>query len=122
MKNEKMTYVEAITYAMENADLTPEVTARLNDLINSLTKKTVSKAQQAKQERAEVVKSAIAEAMTSDWIGLTNIMANVPAVEGMTAGQIVPLLTALRKDGIIEAEKHKGKMEYRLACAEAVEE
>lgn len=118
----KMTYVEAITTAMESADLTPEVTARLNDLIASLTKKTVSKAQQAKQERAEAVKSAIAEAIGADWMGLADIMASVPATKDMTVNQVVPLLTALRKDGIVEAEKHKGKMEYRLASAEAVEE
>lgn len=115
----KMTYVEAITIAMESAELPAEVSARFEDLIQSLTKKSVSKAQQAKIEAREIVKSAIVEGMTSDWMGIADIMAIIPdEYSGMTAGQIVPLLTALRKDGIIEREEIKGKAHYRLASAQ----
>lgn len=112
----KITYVEAINSAIEG-NMTPEVVDRLRDLIKSLSTKSVSKKQTAKQEAGLALKGTILNLMTSDWVGVADIVATVGGE--VTSGQVVSQLTALRHDGLIEAEKHKGKMVYRLSSCEA---
>lgn len=112
----KMTYVEAITIAMENADLSPEVTARLNDLINSLTKKTVSKAQQEKARENADLKERIHQYLdlTGEWESIASLLTNCPALNGLSAQRVSRLLTDLKDAGLIDRKLEKGKVYFRI--------
>lgn len=112
----KMTYVEAID-AIVNGDASDEVLARIADLRVSLTKKTVSKAQQEKIDARNADKIAVLDALIAenDWQSIGDMLTKVNALNGKSAQYVSRLLTDLKDEGKIDRKLDKGKVYFRIA-------
>lgn len=120
----KMTYVEAITIAMESADSLPkEVEERLNDLIHSLSNHSKSKKQTQNQELISKVSHEVLvymEADPSKEFLLNDLIVGVikPALGEdveVTTSKASQFLTPLVDEGLVEKGKSKGKTTYKVA-------
>lgn len=109
----KMTYVQAID-AVLDGQLTDEVLARLTDLRASLTKKTISQAQQDKINARADAKSEMHLAMkqVNDWMTIPQIMACTPALAEFNVQKVTSLLTDLRLAGMVDRRITKGRAYY----------
>lgn len=112
----KMTYVEAIDAIVEG-NASAEVLARLADLRASLTKKTVSKAQQDKADARAADKVAVLDALTvvNDWQSIGDMLTKVDSLKGKSAQYVSRLLTDLKDEGKIDRKLEKGKVYFRIA-------
>lgn len=104
----KITYVEAVTSAIEG-NLTAEVVDRLHDLIKSLSTKSVDKKAAEKRERAQQGKELI---MATLEVGkeyrIAEIRDAVPGLAEFEPGQVSRMVTSLHFD-----DKRLGRVTHK---------
>ena len=101
MANKKMTYAEALTFAIENADFPAEVVEKLT----------------AQQEKNEVLKAEIVEflADTPDTgYTVTDLLKEIPALEGDSNQHVSAVMRQLVQADRVERYTEKRRTYFRF--------
>ena len=118
MANKKMTYAEALTFAIENADFPTEVVEKLTALRTSIQKKSASpKKLTAQQEKNEVLKAEIVEflADTPDTgYTVTDLLKEIPALEGDSNQHVSAVMRQLVQADRVERYTEKRRTYFRF--------
>lgn len=120
VKNEKLTYVTALTYAIENGNLPAEIAEKLIALRTQQEKrnsgeKKPTKVQEANMGLKEIILQTIGEATQP--LTVTELMASNAELSPtkVSAQKISALVTQLVKAGKLERIEEKRKAYFRLA-------
>ena len=118
MANKKMTYAEALTFAIENANFPAEVIEKLTALRTSIQKKSASpKKLTAQQEKNEVLKAEIVEflADTPDTgYTVTDLLKEIPALEGDSNQHVSAVMRQLVQADKAERYTEKRRTYFRF--------
>lgn len=112
----KMTYVEALTIAIEAVD-NAEAKERLEALKNATMKRNASDRKPTKtQEANEAIKAEILEYLADGTAHtVTEIMAGVPSLNGASNQKAASLVRQLKESGAIVREEIKRKAYFKVA-------
>ena len=115
----KMTNKTALLFAIEAiGDSNPEVTAKLQKMVEQLDKKNASpKKLTAQQEKNEVLKAEILDFLTeAEGKGFTvsDMLKEIPVLEGDSNQHVSALLRALVLDNKVEKYSEKRKTYFRV--------
>ena len=117
MANKKMTYAEALTFAIENADFPTEVVEKLTALRTSIQKKSASPKKLTAQEKNEVLKAEIVEflADTPDTgYTVTDLLKEIPALEGDSNQHVSAVMRQLVQADRVERYTEKRRTYFRF--------
>lgn len=119
---EKMTYVQALANAIDVLSAMEdygETVERLKALKASTEKRntTKSKAEVAKQETNDALKSVILEVLATctDPVTITEMLALDERFNGLKVQKVSPLMRALLSEGKVKREEMKHKAYFSLA-------
>lgn len=122
MTTNKMTYVNALTYAIENIE-DAEVVQKLTALRESLSKRATSaRKPSAEQQHNDAIRGEIV-AMLAESEGMTiteiaNALISAHEGEQFSNQRVNQLVVKMIKDGTVERFEVKRKAYFRLATAE----
>lgn len=119
---DKMTYVKALTFVMDNCSMPEDVSERLTALKASIEKKnSTPRKPTAAQLANDGYKEAILEFLRSADKPMTvaELTAGVPAIAGFNPQKVAGLMRSLENAGLVTAAKDKRKTVYSLAEADA---
>lgn len=113
---DKMTNKKALMWVKENfVDMPADVAERIDAMITSLDKKSANRKPTKTQEENEILKNAIADALTTEGKTPSDFIKSVPELSGMTPQKVSPLLYQLVADG--RAKKITDKKRSLFAVA-----
>ena len=119
MANKKMTYAEALTFAIENADFPAEVVEKLTALRTSIQKKSASpKKLTAQQEKNAGIRGIISEFLAENegkGYTVSDLLKEIPEIEGDSNQHISALLRQLVQANVVEKYSEKRRTYFRLA-------
>ena len=112
----KMTYADALTFAIDNLG-NEEVTNRLTELRASIIKRNAGDRQPTKTQKAnEGLKSDIVSFIAYDdgKYTVTDLMLNVPSLEGASNQKVAALVTQLCESDILKREEIKHRAYFSI--------
>lgn len=120
MSNTKVTNKTALLFAIEAiGDSNPEVTAKLQKMVEQLDKKNASpKKLTAQQVKNEELKDLIVEFLTDEagkGFTVSDLLKAVPALEGDSNQHVSALMRALVLAGTVEKYSEKRRTYFKIA-------
>ena len=117
---DKMTNRKALTYAIDNlTDAPAEVIAKLTKMVEQLDKKNASpKKLTAQQEKNEEIKAVIADFLADHadkGFTVSDLLKQVPALEGDSNQHVSALMRALVLAGTVEKYSEKRRTYFKIA-------
>lgn len=96
---DKMTNKKALMFVKENfTEMPADVAEKIDAMILSLDKKSTSRKPTATQKANEELKSIIVNALTSEPKTISELIAEIPALNGLTTQKVSPLLYQLKAE------------------------
>ena len=117
VKNEKLTYVAALTYAIENGNLPAEITEKLTALRTQQEKRNTAEKKPTKAQEANVgIKQVILIALEGQEAKTVSEIQTLSEELGQLSNQkVASLVRQLVEEGKLIREEEKRKAYFRLA-------
>lgn len=119
MTEKKMTRVEALELAIEAMTASGETEAVevLEAIKASVGRKGESKADKARKEQDERIRTAIlAEMVSGTKYTITEMIQSLPCVSGLSASKVTALMKPMIASGVVAKTTEKGRSMYALVC------
>ena len=117
VKNEKLTYVAALTYAIENGNLPAEIAEKLTALRTQQEKRNTTEKKPTKAQEANVgIKQVILTALEGQEAKTVSEIQTLSEELGQLSNQkVASLVRQLVEEGKLIREEEKRKAYFRLA-------
>lgn len=117
VKNEKLTYVAALTYAIENGNLPAEIAEKLTALRTQQEKRNTAEKKPTKAQEANVgIKQVILTALEGQEAKTVSEIQTLSEELGQLSNQkVASLVRQLVEEGKLIREEEKRKAYFRLA-------
>lgn len=117
VKNEKLTYVAALTYAIENGNLPAEIAEKLTALRTQQEKRNTAEKKPTKAQEANVgIKQVILTALEGQGAKTVSEIQTLSEELGQLSNQkVASLVRQLVEEGKLIREEEKRKAYFRLA-------
>jgi hypothetical protein len=117
VKNEKLTYIAALTYAIENGNLPAEIAEKLTTLRTQQEKRNTAEKKPTKAQEANVgIKQVILTALEGQEAKTVSEIQTLSEELGQLSNQkVASLVRQLVEEGKLIREEEKRKAYFRLA-------